>query len=90
MGRGVPDLDSSVTICPFLDLFGFPDLFADFPSLSFPLQRLRGTVSKSFASQSGPFPKVGNPLVWNPPRLASPKLSDFFCWPSPSSRERTQ
>ena len=63
---------------------GFPDLLGDGPGI-FPIrpfssfsayrQRLRGTVPKGSATQSGPFPKkVGNPPVWKHPGLASPKF----------------
>ena len=56
-------------------------LFGDFPdsslfSFSAYEEHLRGTVPKGSATQSGPFPKkVGNPPVWKPPDLASPKMN---------------
>ena len=85
-------------VLPFFVLLGY---FSDFSGclrfwgffcfvlflfLGFFLKHLRGTVPKGSATQSGPFPKrMGNPPVWNPPGLASPKAS----WNQPSKNVRS-
>ena len=76
---GLPDLDASVPICPFLSFSGLSRFFRDVPiSGSFPIcpsplsrpktQPLHGTVPKG-RRNPGPFrKKVGNP-VWRPPQF---------------------
>ena len=85
---GFPDLDLSFLFCPFLSFWDFPGDFPDllgdgpgiFPICPFPLSR---PIKSTYEEQSRKGPrhnldlprkKVGNPLVWKPPGLASTKI----------------
>ena len=63
-----------VLFCPFWYFRDFCGIFSICSGMVRGFSRLRGTVPKGSATQSGPFPKkVGNTRVWKPPGLASPK-----------------